>query len=66
MCFYHCEIVGVEPHQICCDGWAIGYDHRFPQKRRVQQALMYARFSEHDNYYAHPLVGPILACKGWV
>ncbi|KAF8971756.1 peroxisomal copper amine oxidase [Flammula alnicola] len=47
--------VGVLPEQIFCDGWSIGYDDRFPQKRRVQQALMYARFSEHDNLYAHPL-----------
>ncbi|KAG5336846.1 hypothetical protein C0989_011784 [Termitomyces sp. Mn162] len=47
--------VGVAPHQICCDGWTIGYDERFPQQRRVQQALVYARFSEHDNIYAHPL-----------
>ncbi|KAF9479418.1 hypothetical protein BDN70DRAFT_878797 [Pholiota conissans] len=47
--------VGVEPHQIFCDGWSIGYDDRFPQRRRVQQALVYARFSEHDNLYAHPM-----------
>ncbi|KAJ7572011.1 copper amine oxidase [Mycena floridula] len=47
--------VGVLPHQIFCDGWSIGYDDRFPQKRRVQQALVFARFSEHDNLYAHPM-----------
>ncbi|KAG6852799.1 hypothetical protein C0991_009102 [Blastosporella zonata] len=47
--------VGVAPHQIFCDGWSIGYDERFPQQRRVQQALTFARFSEHDNLYAHPL-----------
>ncbi|KAF8808159.1 peroxisomal copper amine oxidase [Phlegmacium glaucopus] len=47
--------VGVLPEQIFCDGWSIGYDERFPQQRRVQQALMFARFSEHDNLYAHPL-----------
>jgi len=47
--------VGVAPHQICCDGWSIGYDERFPQHRRVQQALVFARFSEHDNLYAHPM-----------
>ncbi|KAG6834346.1 hypothetical protein H0H93_010308, partial [Arthromyces matolae] len=47
--------VGVLPHQIACDGWSIGYDERFPQHRRVQQALAFARFSEHDNLYAHPL-----------
>ncbi|KAH0591412.1 Peroxisomal primary amine oxidase [Termitomyces sp. J132] len=47
--------VGVAPHQICCDGWTIGYDERFPKQRRVQQALAFARFSDHDNIYAHPL-----------
>ncbi|KAJ3499745.1 hypothetical protein NLJ89_g10061 [Agrocybe chaxingu] len=47
--------VGVLPEQIVCDGWSIGYDDRFPQKRRVQQALVFARLSEHDNLYAHPM-----------
>ncbi|KAG7090033.1 hypothetical protein E1B28_011653 [Marasmius oreades] len=49
------KAVGVEPHQICCDGWAIGYDERFPHSSRVQQGLVFARFSRHDNLYAHPL-----------
>ncbi|KDQ52495.1 hypothetical protein JAAARDRAFT_198143 [Jaapia argillacea MUCL 33604] len=47
--------VGVEPHQIFADGWAIGYDERFPKKQRIQQALLFARFSQHDNLYAHPM-----------
>ncbi|KAG5642009.1 hypothetical protein DXG03_003781 [Asterophora parasitica] len=47
--------VGVTPDQIVCDGWSIGYDERFPQSRRVQQALVYARYSQHDNLYAHPM-----------
>lgn len=47
--------IGVLPHQICCDGWSIGYDDRFPQRRRVQQGLTFARLSEHENLYAHPL-----------
>ncbi|KZT30206.1 hypothetical protein NEOLEDRAFT_1174522 [Neolentinus lepideus HHB14362 ss-1] len=47
--------VGVEPHQLCADGWAIGYDDRFPKKQRIQQALMFARFGEHENLYSHPL-----------
>jgi len=47
---------GIEPHQICCDGWSIGYDDRFPQARRIQQALVFARLYDHDNLYAHPLV----------
>ncbi|KAF8899406.1 peroxisomal copper amine oxidase [Infundibulicybe gibba] len=47
--------VGILPEQIFCDGWSIGYDERFPQHRRIQQALVFARFSEHDNLYAHPM-----------
>ncbi|KAI0299979.1 peroxisomal copper amine oxidase [Multifurca ochricompacta] len=47
--------VGVEPHQIFADGWSIGYDDRFPVTFRLQQALLFARFSQHDNLYAHPL-----------
>ncbi|TRM66237.1 copper amine oxidase [Schizophyllum amplum] len=49
------KAVGVEPEQIVCDGWSIGYDDRFPQQRRVQQALIFARFGEHENLYAHPM-----------
>ncbi|KAL1761840.1 copper amine oxidase [Schizophyllum commune] len=47
--------VGIEPDQIVCDGWSIGYDPRFPQQERVQQALVFARFGEHENLYAHPM-----------
>lgn len=47
---------GIEPHQIFADGWAIGYDDRFPKHQRIQQALLFARLSEHDNLYAHPFV----------
>lgn len=47
--------VGIEPHQIFADGWSIGYDDRFPTSLRLQQALLFARFSEHENLYAHPL-----------
>jgi primary-amine oxidase len=49
-------LAGVEPHQIFADGWSIGYDDRFPKSLRLQQALLFARFSPHDNLYAHPLV----------
>ncbi|KAI0044568.1 hypothetical protein FA95DRAFT_1562098 [Auriscalpium vulgare] len=49
------KAVGVEPHQIFADGWSIGYDDRFPKSQRLQQGLLFARFSEHDNLYAHPL-----------
>ena len=46
---------GLEPEQLYADGWSIGYDDRFPKAQRLQQALMFARLSEHDNLYAHPL-----------
>ncbi|KAI0919608.1 hypothetical protein AcV5_001627 [Taiwanofungus camphoratus] len=47
--------VGILPEQLHADGWAIGYDSRFPKKSRIQQALLFARFSRHDNLYAHPM-----------
>ena len=47
---------GVDPEHIRADGWAIGYDERFPLSSRIQQALVFARYSEHDNLYAHPMV----------
>ncbi|KZT01994.1 peroxisomal copper amine oxidase [Laetiporus sulphureus 93-53] len=47
--------VGVTADQLYCDGWAIGYDERFPKKARIQQALMFARYGQHENLYAHPL-----------
>lgn len=50
------SIKGVLPDQIYCDGWSIGYDERFPQSRRVQQALVFARYGQHENLYAHPMV----------
>ncbi|THG96534.1 hypothetical protein EW026_g5317 [Hermanssonia centrifuga] len=52
-CIIHC--IGVEPHQLCADGWAIGYDDRFPVTQRVQQALLFARLGRHENLYAHPM-----------
>ncbi|KAH7102431.1 peroxisomal copper amine oxidase [Auriculariales sp. MPI-PUGE-AT-0066] len=49
--------IGLKPDQIFADGWAIGYDDRYPQKRRVQQCLIFARIGENkdENFYAHPL-----------
>lgn len=49
-------ILGVQPEQIFADGWAIGYDERFPKSLRVQQGLVFARLSKHENLYAHPMV----------
>ncbi|KAG2740699.1 hypothetical protein P692DRAFT_20880697 [Suillus brevipes Sb2] len=45
----------VLPEQIYADGWAIGYDDHFPKHTRLQQAFVFARYSEHENLYAHPL-----------
>ncbi|KAI0755527.1 peroxisomal copper amine oxidase [Fomes fomentarius] len=47
--------VGVKPEQLHADGWAIGFDDRFPAKKRIQQALVFARWDRHENLYAHPL-----------
>jgi primary-amine oxidase len=47
--------VGVEPDQLYADGWSIGYDDRFPTSMRLQQCLVYARKSPHENLYAHPM-----------
>ncbi|KAJ6590020.1 copper amine oxidase [Mycena vulgaris] len=47
--------VGVTPEQIFCEGWSIGFDERFPRTIRLQQGVLFARFSQHDNHYAHPM-----------
>jgi primary-amine oxidase len=49
--------VGIEAHQIACDGWAVGFDERFPHSLRIHQGLVFARLSPHENLYAHPMVG---------
>ncbi|KAF8518115.1 copper amine oxidase [Hysterangium stoloniferum] len=47
--------IGLQPENIYADGWSIGWDSRFPNNKRLQQAILFARFEEHDNLYAHPL-----------
>ena len=47
--------VGVAPENLYADGWSIGYDDRFPTAQRLQQCLVYARKSQHENLYAHPM-----------
>ncbi|KZV98915.1 hypothetical protein EXIGLDRAFT_669120 [Exidia glandulosa HHB12029] len=49
------EEIGVTPEQLHADGWSIGYDERFPQSRRIQQCLLFARLDKDENFYAHPL-----------
>ncbi|PIL34657.1 hypothetical protein GSI_03437 [Ganoderma sinense ZZ0214-1] len=47
--------VGIKAEQLFADGWAIGFDPRFPESKRIQQALVFARLDRHENLYAHPL-----------
>ena len=49
----------MKPEQLHADGWAIGFDDRFPSTVRIQQAILFARWDRHENLYAHPLVRPI-------
>lgn len=46
--------VGVQPENLYADGWSIGWDERFPD-RRVQQCICFARLEKDENLYAHPL-----------
>lgn len=46
---------GVSPDQIHADGWSLGFDERFPDRPRLLQCLLFARFKPDDNHYAHPL-----------
>lgn len=53
-----CIINGVpkdEMHKVYCDPWTIGYDERFGNDVRLQQALMYYRPNVDDNQYQFPL-----------
>ena len=50
-----CAEVGVTKEQIMCDCWSIGYEHRFGDGLRLQQAFIYARLGEHEHLYAHAL-----------
>lgn len=53
-----CIISGVpanEMHKVYCDPWTIGYDERFGNKVRLQQALMYYRPNVDDCQYVYPL-----------
>ncbi|KAL2426677.1 Copper amine oxidase 1 [Exophiala dermatitidis] len=53
-----CGLVGIPPEdmdKVYCDPWTIGYDERFGNGVRLQQALMYYRPNADDNQYAYPL-----------
>ncbi|KAL7420677.1 peroxisomal copper amine oxidase [Cryptotrichosporon argae] len=48
-----CEAVGIDQADIFVDGWCIGGDDRFPD-RRLQQCFIFTRARPGDNLYAHP------------
>lgn len=53
-----CGIIGIPPEQmsqVYCDPWTIGYDERFGNSVRLQQALMYYRPHIDDSQYSFPL-----------
>ncbi|KAF8244735.1 hypothetical protein K440DRAFT_588079 [Wilcoxina mikolae CBS 423.85] len=51
-----CKILGIDDmSKVYCDPWTIGYDERFGNKIRLQQALMYYRPHLDDMQYAFPL-----------
>ncbi|KAI9661987.1 MAG: hypothetical protein M1831_002902 [Alyxoria varia] len=53
-----CGILGIpaeDMHKVYCDPWTIGYDSRFGNKIRLQQALMYYRPHPDDSQYTYPL-----------
>ncbi|PQE03998.1 peroxisomal copper amine oxidase protein [Rutstroemia sp. NJR-2017a BVV2] len=53
-----CVLSGIpkeDMHKVYCDPWTIGYDHRFGNNVRLQQALMYYRPHMDDSQYSFPL-----------
>lgn len=53
-----CVLSGIpatDMHKVYCDPWTIGYDERWGNSRRLQQAMMYYRSDEDDSQYSHPL-----------
>ncbi|KAL8700856.1 MAG: hypothetical protein Q9201_005226 [Fulgogasparrea decipioides] len=53
-----CGIIGIPKeamHKVYCDPWTIGFDERFGNKVRLQQALMYYRPHIDDSQYTFPL-----------
>ncbi|KAF2756222.1 peroxisomal copper amine oxidase [Pseudovirgaria hyperparasitica] len=53
-----CGLIGIGPeemHKVYCDPWTIGFDERFGNEVRLQQALMYYRPDIDDSQYSFPL-----------
>ncbi|KAM0444324.1 hypothetical protein ACHAO4_010276 [Trichoderma viride] len=53
-----CEISGIpksDMHKVYCDPWTIGYDERYGNNVRLQQALMYYRPDVDTCQYQYPL-----------
>ncbi|KAK5090098.1 peroxisomal copper amine oxidase [Lithohypha guttulata] len=53
-----CGILGIPPedmNKVYCDPWTIGFDERFGNSVRLQQALMYYRPHVDNSQYTYPL-----------
>ncbi|KAI1617600.1 primary-amine oxidase [Exophiala viscosa] len=53
-----CGIIGIPPedmYKVYCDPWTIGFDERFGNSVRLQQALMYYRPHPDNSQYSFPL-----------
>ena len=53
-----CRLIGIPPEdmsKVYCDPWTIGFDERFGNAVRLQQALMYYRPHIDDSQYTYPL-----------
>ncbi|KAL9016489.1 MAG: hypothetical protein Q9185_006182 [Variospora sp. 1 TL-2023] len=53
-----CGLIGIpkeDMHKVYCDPWTIGFDERFGNRVRLQQALMYYRPHVDDSQYTYPL-----------
>ena len=53
-----CVVSGIpkeDMHKVYCDSWTIGYDERFGNQVRLQQAFMYYRPHVDDCQYTYPL-----------
>ena len=53
-----CGLIGIPPEEmdkVYCDAWTIGFDERFGNSIRLQQALMYYRPHIDDCQYTYPL-----------
>ncbi|VVT55028.1 uncharacterized protein SAPINGB_P004383 [Magnusiomyces paraingens] len=53
-----CRISGIpaeDMHKVFCDPWTVGFDEKYGNSRRLQQAIMYYRSDPDDFQYSHAL-----------